>query len=190
MASSRTIIFLSFALVAGVIAAPLEEPAGQDSKPDTTTTTATPSTSVAPETTSPAEQASTVASTPTDLPDISAYTNTSFTCYGRSLGYYADVVQNCKVYHFCLLGEYNGEPIYQRVSYLCMNEKVFDQQALDCVKESELKAPCKDSAQHYDISNKALRQAVLGSHASNEAEVAKVDGNQKSTTTTTTTQAP
>lgn len=186
MASSKLIIIAVVGLVATVIAAPLEEPAGQDSKPATTTQTPSSTTVATAESTTQAKSESSVSSTTANMPDIRAYTNTTFTCYGRQLGYYADIVQDCKVYHFCLLGEYNGEPIYQRVSYLCMNDKVFDQQALDCVKESDLKAPCKDSASHYDISNKVLRLAVLGSHSGNETTTAKTDEKAP----TATTQAP
>lgn len=192
MASSRTVIFLTLALVVAATAAPLEESAGQDSKPITTTvaplSTALPEASTQATGTSSASTTQT-SSSPTDstlaMTDTSAYTNTTFTCYGKSLGYYADIVQKCKVYHFCLLGEYNGEPIYQRVSYLCMNDKVFDQQALDCVKEAELRASCDKSPAYYDISNSVLRKAVLGNQASNEVEAAKSDEEHKNISTTT-----
>lgn len=69
---------------------------------------------------------------------------------------------DCKVYHFCLLGEYNGEAVYQRISYLCLNDTVFDQQALDCVQPANITGSCKDSQLHYDGSNQILRQAILG----------------------------
>lgn len=89
-------------------------------------------------------------------------TSSSFTCYGRSIGYYGDVEHECKVYHFCLLGDYNGESVYQRISYLCLNTTLFDQQALDCVEPAKMTAPCKETAQFYEISNAILRQAIVG----------------------------
>ena len=87
----------------------------------------------------------------------------NFTCYGRQIGYYADMATECKIYHFCVLGDYNGEPVYQRISYYCLNETVFDQQALDCV--AKISAPCQESEKHYDESNKVLRQAVLSTNS-------------------------
>lgn len=88
--------------------------------------------------------------------------NTSFTCFSRAVGYYADVDSACKVYHFCMLGDYNGQEVYQRISYLCLNDTVFDQQALDCVDSAKMMAPCADSPRHYDESNTILRKAMIG----------------------------
>lgn len=91
-----------------------------------------------------------------------ALKGSTFTCLGRTVGYYADIERKCRVYHFCLLGEYNGEPVYQRVSYLCLNETIFDQQALDCVASEKITAPCEESESYYTISNQILREAIVG----------------------------
>lgn len=91
--------------------------------------------------------------------------NSSFTCLNRQVGYYADMEAECKVYHFCLLGDYNGQEVYQRVSYMCVNETVFDQRALDCVEASKMSGPCSESEKIYDESNAALRKAITGQSA-------------------------
>lgn len=109
----------------------------------------------------------------------------SFTCYGRLIGYYGDIEHDCKVYHFCLLGDYNGDPVYQRISYLCLNNTVFDQQALDCVEPAKMSSPCKESANFYDSSNAILREAIVGNQKSAESDTAN-----KPATPTSTSAAP
>lgn len=116
----------------------------------------------------------------------SKLTNTSFTCYGRTVGYYADVDLACKVYHFCLPGDYNGEPVFQRISYLCLNETTFDQQALDCVVAEKMSAPCADSPKHYDTSNSVLRQALIGQSTSEHSHGTNAISGQDTTSTSTT----
>lgn len=86
----------------------------------------------------------------------------NFTCYSKNLGYYADMQEECRVYHFCLLGEYSGESVYQRITYKCLNDTYFDQQALDCVDHAKMSAPCGESYLYYETSNVILRQAVVG----------------------------
>lgn len=87
--------------------------------------------------------------------------NSTFTCVNREPGYYADIDTECKVYHFCALGDYNGQEMYQRVSYLCTADNVFDQQILDCVESSKMKAPCNESNKYYEESNVEVRKEVL-----------------------------
>lgn len=192
MNTYQVTILLALGLCASlVISAPVEDAAGQTStssaapvtdkadqvSPSTTTSTtaapasaeqSTTSTSAKPEddksTTTNASYAtgSMAVSSASDTPNMS---NISFTCYGRTIGYYADEDLDCKVYHFCLLGEYNDEPVYQRISYICLNGTFFDQQALDCVETAKQTTPCKVSHQHYELSNKLLRQAIVGKHS-------------------------
>lgn len=109
-------------------------------------------------------------STPSGIPAATHAAASSFTCFNRSIGYYGDIDHDCKIYHFCLLGDYNGETVYQRISYLCLNETMFDQQALDCVEQSNMTAPCKESPNFYDQSNKMLRDAIVGNRVQHDSE--------------------
>lgn len=160
----------------------------QSAPTEVETSTATPTTTIASTTTSaapaPADSSSTTPLTPIETKDAAANTtdsvavssaqdqshlnHTTFTCYGRKIGYYADVEADCKIYHFCILGDYNGEPVYQRISYLCLNETLFDQQALDCV--SKLSAPCSDSSKYYEESNNLLRSAIIDKNTQSSME--------------------
>lgn len=162
-----------------VISAPLE-----DSSPSSTTTTPAPTTSTSSSTSTPAPPTT---SAPAPAPEPSSSTNattpdqtssapatsaadepgkmansTTFTCFDRPIGYYADEERDCKVYHFCLKGDFNGDTVYQRISYLCLGETVFDQQALDCLAADKITTPCKESHNHYEMSNNILRQAIVG----------------------------
>jgi hypothetical protein len=87
--------------------------------------------------------------------------NTTFTCHGKLVGYYADIEAQCKIYHFCMPGNYDGQEVYQRISYMCLNDTLFDQQALDCVEASKMSDRCQESQKYYDDSNAILRKAIV-----------------------------
>lgn len=90
-----------------------------------------------------------------DLPDVTSFKNTStFTCYGRPTGYYADIKLGCQVYHFCTQMDGIGEMQYQRMSYICLEGSIFDQSSLNCVADADLKVPCNEAESHYENSNK------------------------------------
>lgn len=102
------------------------------------------STSPTPETTTSGE-----------LYDFTSHQNTStFTCFGKVTGYYADVKLNCRVYHFCTQLDGLDGPSYQRMSYMCMEGSYFDQKDLNCVKESDLRVKCDKAEAEYERSNK------------------------------------
>lgn len=173
----------------------------QSAPTDTETTTPmsqAESTPIAPKETQPTTttQASSSSTQSSSLPVSSAQdlmSNTSFTCYNRKLGYYADIDSACKIYHFCILGDYNGQQIYQRISYLCLNNTIFDQQILDCVEQSKMSAPCAEAVKYYDESNLILRKATIGKPAmENEGQEAKESGATESISpsTSSTSAAP
>lgn len=181
------LLLVSSCFISTIIAAPTTDSAS-------TTTVSSESSSANPITT----HAPTSDQQPNSLavgstPDQKSSTNstTNFSCHGRAIGYYADVERDCKLYHFCMLGDYEGEPVYQRISYLCLNETVFDQQALDCVEPSKMLDGCKESESHYELSNTILRKAVLSKELyKNKTVVTSTISNtataEAATTTTTT----
>lgn len=64
---------------------------------------------------------------------------TSFTCEGKTVGgYYADVETGCRMFHICAQTD---------MRFLCTNGTVFDQKALVCKNEDEVR--CEDSPKHY-----------------------------------------
>lgn len=103
----------------------------------------------------------TTSTTPTPASPSGSYENTTtFSCYNRPTGYYADVKLHCVIYHFCTQIEISsGESKYQRMSYVCMEGSFFDQKDLNCVMKKDLNVPCERAAEHYESSNKQFDKA-------------------------------
>jgi len=78
-----------------------------------------------------------------------------FSCYGRSFGQYADVGKDCHIFHLCYpyLNISSAQFVYQRISFLCNNNSVFDQTKFVCVDNSTVEYPCHDSPSYYESSN-------------------------------------
>lgn len=77
--------------------------------------------------------------------------DTSFTCEGLDYGYYADINNNCQIFHVCqpVLAE-TGEVLeYNQWSFICGNQTVFDQSTLAC-SHPEDAIPCQDSLDFYN----------------------------------------
>jgi len=79
----------------------------------------------------------------------------SFSCYGRSFGQYADVSKDCRVFHLCypFFNPTNDELLYQRISFQCDNDSVFDQKRFICVDNATVGHKCSDSEDLYKTSN-------------------------------------
>lgn len=162
MISAKHLVII-LAIVVSISAAPVDE-----KKPETTTTQSANATSTTTTNTTPAPSSSSNDKTP-EVPASQAANSTvseaallhahsSFSCQNREMGYYADVERQCKFYFFCLPGEFNGTVVYQRISYMCLNDAVFDQTELDCVKKSS--TACDESPKFFESSNEIVRKAV------------------------------
>jgi hypothetical protein len=77
--------------------------------------------------------------------------DTTFSCYGRAFGQYADVKKDCRVFHLCYpyFNSTTDELLYQRISFLCDNDSVFDQKRFICVDNSSIEHKCSDSEDLY-----------------------------------------
>jgi len=77
--------------------------------------------------------------------------DTGFTCEGRDYNYYADVANNCQVFHVCMPvpGE-DGVTIvsYQQWSFICGNQTIFDQSTLTCNYPQDA-FPCEEAESLY-----------------------------------------
>lgn len=67
----------------------------------------------------------------------------SFSCEGRDYGYYADVANNCQIFHVC-------NPPDQQFSFFCPNETLFDQRLLIC-QDQYTATPCSQAESWYVI---------------------------------------
>ncbi|XP_071746068.1 U-scoloptoxin(01)-Cw1a [Lepeophtheirus salmonis] len=81
---------------------------------------------------------------------LDAPLSTTFTCDGQPYGYYADVDNNCKVFHICLPIEDDLGQVIQTAqwSFICGNTTVFDQNTLTC-NYAEDSLPCSESPSLY-----------------------------------------
>ena len=54
-----------------------------------------------------------------------------FSCEGRSYGYYADVANECQLFHVCYPVAYpDGQEEMLKWSFICPNQTIFDQVGL------------------------------------------------------------
>jgi len=83
----------------------------------------------------------------------------SFDCDGRPYGYYADVANDCRIFHVCNpLEDDAGEVVEtQQYSFFCGNQTVFSQDSLTCAHEGD-SFPCEESESLYDAVNALFGQ--------------------------------
>ncbi|XP_068622064.1 uncharacterized protein PF3D7_1120000 [Battus philenor] len=75
----------------------------------------------------------------------------TFSCDNRTYGYYADVDNECQIFHVCLPSQsVSGRAVTYRWSFICPAETVFNQEVLTCTRPREA-IPCEDSPAYYDI---------------------------------------
>lgn len=93
------------------------------------------------------------------LPDraetlLSAPLDTSFSCQDKIYGYYADMANNCEVFHVCLpIADDTGTVVESaQFTFVCGNTTVFSQDNLTCMHREDA-LPCEESAQLYDLVN-------------------------------------
>ena len=69
-----------------------------------------------------------------------------FSCEGRDYGYFADVANNCQVFHICWPKMNELEEIIgmNQWSFICGNQTVFDQSSLTCNHVTDA-FPCEES---------------------------------------------
>jgi len=104
----------------------------------------------------------------------------TFSCDHRKFGYYADVGRNCTIYHLCnpVTLPDNPELVYQRISFLCLQNSTFDQLTLSCTKHPQIS--CEISPSYYDSSNLAIRRSASDFH---ENQVDDSDDDEDETST-------
>ncbi|XP_052754309.1 uncharacterized protein LOC113509263 [Galleria mellonella] len=75
----------------------------------------------------------------------------TFSCENRTYGYYADVDNDCQIFHVCLPSQApSGRNVTYRWSFICPNETIFNQEVLVCTRPREA-IPCEDAPMYYDI---------------------------------------
>ncbi|KAL7629961.1 UNVERIFIED_CONTAM: hypothetical protein RMT77_019919 [Armadillidium vulgare] len=85
---------------------------------------------------------------------LSAPITTSFSCDGQRYGYYADMDNNCEIFHVCLPIEDDAGTVVQTAhfSFACGNQTVFNQESLTCTHPEDA-VPCAESGSLYELVN-------------------------------------
>jgi len=77
-----------------------------------------------------------------------------FSCDGRPYGYYADVANDCQLFHVCVpVAGADGETLEtNQYSFLCNNQTIFDQVSFTCNYPVDA-LPCEDAESMYAVRN-------------------------------------
>ncbi|KFM61706.1 hypothetical protein X975_00793, partial [Stegodyphus mimosarum] len=77
---------------------------------------------------------------------------TTFSCFGD--GYYADIDNNCQIFHVChSIETEDGSRETQQWSFLCSNQTIFNQLTLSC-SDPEDAVPCPQAVNFYSINER------------------------------------
>ncbi|XP_031619483.1 uncharacterized protein LOC116338410 [Contarinia nasturtii] len=89
---------------------------------------------------------------PSNATSIRSEITDNFSCAGRQYGYYADVENDCQIFHVCLPVTYpDGQERQFRWSFICPEETTFNQEAFTCVRTDEMNIDCTESEKFYEL---------------------------------------
>ncbi|XP_074036674.1 U-scoloptoxin(01)-Er1a [Leptinotarsa decemlineata] len=99
---------------------------------------------------------------PSNATSIRTDISDSFHCDGRDYGYYADVENDCQLFHVCLPVTYaDGRNQTFRWSFICPEETVFNQEMFTCTRADEA-IDCEESPRFYDLNRNFGSEEILG----------------------------
>ncbi|CAG9813233.1 unnamed protein product [Phaedon cochleariae] len=98
---------------------------------------------------------------PSNATSIRTDITDSFHCEGRDYGYYADVENDCQLFHVCLPVTYaDGRNQTFRWSFICPEETVFNQEMFTCTRADEA-IQCEESPRFYELNRNFGGEEVL-----------------------------
>ncbi|XP_033160717.1 titin [Drosophila mauritiana] len=101
----------------------------------------------------PAEAASMGTLTlPSNATSIRSDITDNFSCVNKTYGYYADVENDCQIFHVCLPVTYaDGRENTFRWSFICPEETIFSQESFTCMRREDMTIECEDSSRYYEL---------------------------------------
>nr|XP_049701387.1 uncharacterized protein LOC110383117 [Helicoverpa armigera] len=97
----------------------------------------------------------------------------TFSCENRTYGYYADVDNDCQVFHVCLPSQTpSGRNVTYRWSFICPSETVFNQEALTCTRPAD-SIDCKDSPDFYHLNMEIGKETNKTEEVANKRKLQK-----------------
>ncbi|XP_018570675.1 uncharacterized protein LOC108910540 [Anoplophora glabripennis] len=107
---------------------------------------------------------------PSNATSIRTDISDSFHCEGRDYGYYADVENDCQLFHVCLPVTYpDGHNQTFRWSFICPDDTVFNQEMFTCTRADEA-IDCAESPKFYDLNRNFGSEEVVDVSESNNLE--------------------
>ncbi|XP_033149604.1 calphotin [Drosophila busckii] len=89
---------------------------------------------------------------PSNATSIRADITDNFSCANKSYGYYADVENDCQIFHVCLPVTYaDGKENTFRWSFICPEETIFSQESFTCMRREDMTIECEDSYRYYEL---------------------------------------
>lgn len=91
---------------------------------------------------------------PSNATSIRADISEGFSCENRDYGYYADVANECQIFHVCLPVMFNQRKsrTYQW-SFICPEETVFSQDCFTCMRAEDMAIRCDESEKFYNLNS-------------------------------------
>ncbi|XP_034658123.1 titin [Drosophila subobscura] len=89
---------------------------------------------------------------PSNATSIRADITDNFSCANKTYGYYADVENECQIFHVCLPVTYaDGRENTFRWSFICPEDTIFSQESFTCMRREDMTIECEDSARYYEL---------------------------------------
>ncbi|XP_005176583.2 fibrous sheath CABYR-binding protein [Musca domestica] len=89
---------------------------------------------------------------PSNATSIRADITDNFSCENKPYGYYADVENDCQIFHVCLPVTYaDGKENTFRWSFICPEETVFSQDSFTCMRPEDMAISCEESLNYYEL---------------------------------------
>jgi len=77
----------------------------------------------------------------------------TFSCEGKPYGYYADVDNECQIFHICLPQTFpDGTEKMFKWSFICPEETIFNQESFTCARAEDA-VPCAEAPSLYALND-------------------------------------
>ncbi|XP_066967351.1 uncharacterized protein [Macrobrachium rosenbergii] len=90
---------------------------------------------------------------PSNSTSIRKNIRNTFSCDGLSYGYYADVDNDCQIFHICYpYPQSDGSTFMYKWSFICPEKTIFNQETLTCTRPEDA-VPCGEVSAYYFVND-------------------------------------
>ncbi|XP_075163377.1 uncharacterized protein LOC142236012 [Haematobia irritans] len=125
---------------------------------------------------------------PSNATSIRSDITDNFSCANKTYGYYADVDNDCQIFHVCLPVTYaDGKENTFRWSFICPEETVFSQESFTCMRPEDMTISCEDSLSYYELNRNF---GMVDSETEKETNEAPVEAEKETVAIQPEVEAP